>query len=74
MEGIVEQHLMQIWKGSVETQAAGDIYNTWLPRLWYIKQMANFYYILEEQKRLVVIMYLHGTHPKDIEVTTEISI
>ena len=36
--------------------------------------MANFRYISEEQKRLVLIMYLRGTHPKDIKVTTGISI
>ena len=36
--------------------------------------MAKFHYISEEQKWLVLIMYLCGTHPKDIEVITGISI
>ncbi|KAI0247614.1 hypothetical protein BJV78DRAFT_1244010 [Lactifluus subvellereus] len=35
--------------------------------------MANFRYISEEQKKLILIMYLHGTCPKDIEAATGIS-
>jgi hypothetical protein len=58
MVDAAEQRLVHIWKGGTRPVLAGE-----LPRLLYSTSnaMANFRYIPEEQKKLVLIMHFRGT-------------